>query len=284
MGITIADIIGCLDEIAPFGMAESWDNVGLIIGDRRRQVSTIIVGLDPTNQLLDEALSRIADTVITHHPAIFKPIPSIDTGDPCGRFLEKALSNQLNIIACHTNFDSVSRGVNDALAELLGLEDVRPLIPAGPEFPNVGGMGRIGRYSPGKKKSEFIELLLDVLDLPAVQMAGELPDTIANVALCGGSGSDLTEAAGRSGADVYVSAEIKHNIGRWVEESGFCVIDGTHYATEKPAVKLLAEQLRIHSREQRWHIEILETETENHPFSMVDRDSYYNTTIKGESS
>ncbi len=272
MGITIAEIIDCLDDIAPFGMAESWDNVGLIVGDRSRRVSSVLVGLDPTNRLLDEALAKEANTIITHHPAIFKPIPSIDTAAPAGRFLEKALTHRLNIISCHTNFDSTFNGVNDALAELLGLDEVKPLVPTGGDFP--GGTGRIGSYKTGIAPKDFIALLLRALDLPAVQMAGQLPQTIARVALCGGSGSDFAETARRCGADVYISSEIKHNIGRWAEESGFCIIDGSHYATEKPAIKLLAAQLRAASLERSWNVEIQETETETHPFSMVDINRY----------
>jgi len=274
MKTTVADVITGLDQIAPFGMAESWDNVGLIVGDRDRPVGSVLVGLDPTNRLLDEALAEKVDTVITHHPAIFKPIPSIDTGDSSGRFLEKALTHRLNIIACHTNFDTVCKGVNDILAELLGLEKVRPLLPASELFPDDAGLGRIGCYSQPKSRIAFVELLLEVLDLDGVQMAGELPETITAVALCGGSGSDFAEAARRSGADLYISAEIKHSVGRWAEENGFCIIDGTHYATEKPAVRLLAERLRSYSRKRNWNLDVKETETENHPFSTVDKNRY----------
>ena len=274
MGVTVSDIISCLDEIAPFAMAESWDNVGLIVGDRGREVRTILVGLDPTNRLLEEAADRGADTVVTHHPAIFKPIPSIDTADVMGKMLETALNNRLNLIACHTNFDAVSHGVNDALASLLELSALEPLVPAGPGSPEGTGMGRIGRYSPARKRGEFIECLLGVLQLPSVQMAGILPESISTVALCGGSGSDLAEAAFRRGADVYISAEIKRNIACWTEESGFCVIDGTHYATEKPAMRLLVEQLEAYSLDHAWKIEVFETKTEHHPFSVVDTHRY----------
>ena len=274
METKVADLISALDQIAPFGMAESWDNVGLIVGDRGRRVDSVLIGLDPTNQLLSEAIDRGADTVITHHPAIFKPIPSIDTGESSGRFLEKALTHRLNIIACHTNFDSVCKGVNDMLADLLGLQDVSPLRPAEAPFPTDAGLGRIGCYQQPKDKAEFVDLLLEVLNLDIVQMAGELPETITAVALCGGSGSEFAETAKRSGADLYISAEIKHNVGRWAEENDFCIIDGTHYATEKPAVRLLVEHLRTFSLEQNWDLDIQETETENHPFSTVDKYRY----------
>ncbi|MFO7556722.1 MAG: Nif3-like dinuclear metal center hexameric protein [Desulfobacterales bacterium] len=130
MAVSVADIITCLDEIAPFAVAESWDNVGLLIGERNRAVNSILVALDPTCQLLDEALQHGADTVLTHHPVIFKPLLTINTADPTGNFLEKALSARLTVLACHTNLDSAERGVNDILAQRLGLIDLTPLIPA----------------------------------------------------------------------------------------------------------------------------------------------------------
>jgi dinuclear metal center YbgI/SA1388 family protein len=271
MEITVADLIGALDQIAPFGMAESWDNVGLIVGDRDRTVESVLIGLDPTNRLLDEALDLGADTVVTHHPAIFKPIPSIDTGESSGRFLESALTHKLNIIACHTNFDAVCEGVNDILAELLGLQDISPLVPANAPYPDSAGLGRVGCYAQPLKRNEFITRLLDVLELDTVQIAGKLPETITAVALCGGSGSEFAETAKRSGADLYISAEIKHNVARWAEENDFCVIDGTHYATEKPAVGLLARKLREYGRAKKWNFEVSETETEHPPFSTVDK-------------
>jgi len=274
MSVTIADIMGCLDEIAPFAMAESWDNVGLIVGDHSRAVKKILLGLDPTNALLEEAIACGADTVVTHHPAIFTPIPAIDTAEVSGRFLETALSGRVNVIACHTNFDAVCRGVNDALAELLELTDLEPLIPAEGGTGSNAGTGRIGRYAGARTQSSFCHRLLQVLDVPSVQVAGRLPASITTVALCGGSGSEFAETAYRRGADVYISAEIKHNVARWAEEAGFCIIDGTHYATEKPAVHLLAERLATYCTTHDWDLQVLETETEHHPFTAVDKNSY----------
>ena len=273
MSVTVSDIIRCLDEIAPFSIAESWDNVGLLIGEKDREVSSVLVGLDPTSRLLDEAVHGCMDTVITHHPAIFKPIPSINTAEPGGKFLEKALVNKINVLACHTNFDSASIGVNDALAELLGLQEIRPLIPSTSHPAEGAGLGRIGLYQNGIRKHEFIARLLEILDIQAVMVAGQMPDLIRCVALCGGSGSDFAETAKNSGAEVYLSSEIKHNVARWAEEAGICVIDGTHYATEKPAVKLLAEKLRQKIYENGWEITVTETSSEHHPFLMVDKNS-----------
>lgn len=274
MVITIQDLITCLDKIAPFSMAESWDNVGLLVGNRNREVRSILVGLDPTNRLLTEAIETGADTVITHHPAIFKPIPSIDTAEPAGSFLETALSAHLNIFACHTNFDSVALGVNDVLAELLGLQHIRPLVPSVSHPSEGAGMGRIGTFPTDMGKAAFVAILLEVLSLREVRVAGTIPDTISTVALCGGSGSEFAEIAMKSGADLYLSAEIKHNVARWAEEIGFCIIDGTHYATEKPAVHLLAQRLREYFGNRNWDIEVEESITEKHPFTTVNTDTY----------
>ena len=285
MAVTIKDIIKCLDEIAPFSIAESWDNVGLLVGDRNREVQSMLVGLDPTLKLLDEAAAVGADTVITHHPAIFKPLPAIDTAEPSGRFLEKALKKQINVLACHTNFDTIAPGVSDVLAKLLGLENITALIAETQQLIAGAGTGRLGYYPQPIDRATFVDTLLHVLNLSSVQIAGRLPETISSVALCGGSGSAFAEAARNRGADLFISAEIKHNIARWAEEADFCVIDGTHYATEKPALKLLTEKIETYANMHRWNIEVTESTTESHPFSLVDTNSYRQPSNQtGESS
>lgn len=255
-------------------MAEPWDNVGLLVGNPEQEVTAVLIGLDPTNNLVDEAIARGVNTIITHHPVIFKPLPAINTGDPSGRLLEKALSNQISIIGCHTNFDSCQEGVSDVLAHQLGLQDLTPLISATGEHNDHTGLGRMGLYPSPLNPADFISRLLDVLALPSVQIAGSLPEKISRVAVCGGSGSDLAPTALELEADVYLSAEIKHSTAIWAAENNFCIIDGTHYATEKPAIALLAKKLTQASDEKNWKIEILQSETERHPFVLTDK-SYH---------
>jgi len=113
--------------------------------------------------------------------------------------------------------------------------------------------------------------VLEVLNLPSVQIAGKVPKKIKTVAVCGGSGSDLAAEALARGADIYLSAEIKHNIAIWAIENSFCVIDGTHFATEKPSVGLLAEKLDLANSIQNWNIIIRQSKTEGHPFVLIDR-------------
>lgn len=233
-------LLSILDFIAPFAMAEPWDNVGLMVGDPDQQVSGILIGLDPTEALLHEALALNLNTILTHHPLIFHPLKAIPNNTPMGRILKTALGHDLSLIACHTNLDLVAAGVSNALAEELGLRDTEPLAAAPGQSP---GFGKIGTLPAPLPSEQFLSLLLTALAAPGLQLAGVLPETITRVALCGGSGSDLAETAWRMGAQVYITGEIKHSVARWAEGAGFCVIDAGHYPTENLIVPVLAEIL-----------------------------------------
>ncbi len=268
MTLRIQDIIEHLDQEIPFDLAEKWDNVGLLVGNPNQEVKTILLALDPTTSLIEEAVQRNADTVLTHHPAIFKPLATINTSQPEGRLVAAAISNNISLIACHTNLDSVVNGVSDILARRLGVKDVQPLCPSatGAEGSGLGRIGRLDAPWPGKK---YLEKVVDVLRLPALPVAGPIPEQIETVAVCGGSGSEFAAVARNLGADVYISAEIKHNIARWAEECHFCVIDGSHFATEQAAVQLLAERLAYMTKENGWQLNVLQSETERHPFHYM---------------
>ncbi len=269
MNTTVNTILDHLNEIAPFSLAESWDNCGLLVGSRSAKVSSILVSLDPAMAIIDEAYECGCDTVVTHHPIIFKPLPSIDTDTPTGKVLEQALSRKINIIACHTNLDNARYGVSDILGKKLGLEKMVPLIPA--EDPGTGS-GCIGQTTPIGGKM-FIKKMMKALDLDTIRVGGMIPEEISTVALCGGSGSGFSEKAQESGADIYVTAEVKHSTARWAEEAGFCVVDATHYSTEKFAVNLLCEILEKGTEQNGWNITIRKSRTERHPFTAIHKDS-----------
>lgn len=270
MSPQIKDIICSLNSHAPFGLAEPWDNVGLLIGHPEREVTSLLIGLDPTSTLIDEAITIGADTLITHHPLIFQPISAINTTTPAGRVIEIALRQGINVIACHTNLDSAENGVSDALARALGLANLSPLTTnPRANLPEQQGMGRIGSYPEGISSSAFLKHLRQALGLEAVHIAGRFPDIIKKVAICGGSGSDLAGIALEKGADIFLTAEIKHHIARWAEESNFCLIEGTHYATERLAIGLLADFMQTEKTSRNWNISITQTQTESHPFVLT---------------
>jgi dinuclear metal center YbgI/SA1388 family protein len=265
----IRELLQILDSFAPVALAENWDNVGLLVGSPDNSVSSVLIALDPTTTLIDEAISLSADTIITHHPVIFKPLSAIDTSNPAGRLLQKALGHNINIIGAHTNLDSAVDGVNDILGNGLGLANLVPLVPAENDPDKATGLGRIGSYSKPVSRKDFLTRLFHLLDVESLNIAGTLPDNITTVAVCGGSGSDFAALAHQRGADVYLSAEIKHSTAIWAREAGFAIIDGSHYATEKPATFYLAKKLEKIAAERKWQIKIQLTETETHPFASL---------------
>ncbi len=271
---TVQDILEILDTIASTSLAESWDNVGLMVGDPAMEAAGVLVALDPTESLLDEALECGANIIITHHPLIFHPLKSIRTDLPLGGFLSKAMMNRIAVIGCHTNLDVVTGGVNDVLAAGLGLLETEPLTEskqsAGQELKI--GFGRIGHYSTPIGSDDFIKRLGRLFDLQVIGVAGKLPDRIETVALCGGSGSDLAEIARDKGAQVYLTAEIKHSVARWAEESGFCIIDGGHFATENPVVPVLVDMLRTKCETGGKTIDIRRSVKQKSPFVFYTPD------------
>jgi dinuclear metal center YbgI/SA1388 family protein len=243
--LRLETLLTILDSIAPRSLAESWDNVGLMVGDPDQTVTGILVALDPTEEVIRDALSLHLNTIITHHPLLFHPLKKIDRRTPLGRMLTTALAHDLAIVACHTNLDVTASGsVSDAMAARLSLENTRPL--AGRESPAAAagtGLGRIGTLSAPMPAEQFLTRLFSALDCRGLHIAGPLPEMIRTVALCGGSGSELAEAARTSGADLYITGEVKHSTARWAEATGFCVIDAGHYATEQLVVPALATRL-----------------------------------------
>ena len=272
--LTVKDLLEILDKIAAFGLAEQWDNVGLMVGDPGKQIQGVLVALDPTEEVLDEAGECAADCIITHHPLIFNPLKAIYTNQPLGRFLSQALKNGISVIGCHSNLDQAVGGVNDVLASSLGMVDARVLAPTGndqdtSESPAALeiGFGRIGRLAETLSRKAFIARLCAVFNLPALRVAGQIPADISTVAVCGGSGSELAEAALAGGAQVYITGEVKHSTARWAEASGFCIIDAGHFATENPVVKSLVKVLEGVFAERGMSIPVQPSAKQQDPFS-----------------
>jgi len=262
---TIDRILNSLSSLAPFSLAEEWDNVGLLVGDPAAKVTGIMVGLDPTAELLDEAIAAGANLVITHHPIIFSGLKSIRTDQPAGALIAKAITNQIAVIACHTNLDVVPNGVSHILAQRLGLIDLRPLT-AGASSTAELGFGRVGNLPAPVAPKIFLEHLCTVLGLAAVSVAGSLPDVISRVAVCGGSGSDFATVAHACGAQIYITGEVKHHLARWAEEANFCIIDAGHFATEALVSEALAAQLSDILASQSLNIPVRATEKQKNPF------------------
>lgn len=240
-GLTVSGLLDFLDSQAPFALAESWDNVGLMVGSPAAAVRGILIALDPTLEVFREAKASGCNTLITHHPLLFNPVRQVITDTVAGRLLRQALLDELNIIACHTNLDLVAHGVSDALAATIGLTATTPLV--GREGSAGCGLGRIGVLPQAMPGRLFLEHLHGALGHADILVAGVLPPEIRRLAVCGGSCGELGPQAQAGGAQLLVTAEVKHSQARWAEDAGFCLIDCGHYATEQVVVPLLHDKI-----------------------------------------
>ncbi len=265
--IKLRNIIEILDHAVPPSCAEDWDNVGLMSGHPDQDVRGVLMALDPTMELLEEAVAVNANLIITHHPVIFRPWRHIRLDEPGAAFVAGAIRNAIAVFACHTNLDAVRHGINDALAGALDILDCRPLRPSSSEEPAVGlGLsGRLRRPLPGR---EFLQMLCHVLKQPAVRVCGQLPEIIQRAAVCGGSGSEFAAVARRCGAQIYISGEIKHSTARWAEEAGFCIVDAGHFGTENTGIPVFADLLRGQFKEQGLELPVIVSTRQCDPLGL----------------
>ncbi len=253
---TIQDFLFLLQDLIPEGLAEDWDNVGLLAGHPQSTIRRILVALDPARALVDQAYAGGCDLILTHHPAIFRPIKALRDDTPTGSFLAAAIRRNIAVIACHTNLDSAIGGVSDTLASALGLSDIRPLVPNA-KAGNTGiGLGRIGSYTEAMTAEDFLSRVRQACAPPWILEAGRRPRAIRTAAVCGGSCADFAELALGLGAEVFLTSEIKHAVARWAEEAGLWLLDGGHFATEYCALPVFIQRLRQEMSQRGWEMSV----------------------------
>ena len=229
----VKDIISVIEEFAPLSLQESWDNSGLSIGSPEDSVSSVLLGLDCTPELVDEAISCGADMIVTHHPLIFSGLKKISPEDKVGEAVIKAIKAGISIYAAHTSADKVIAGVSGAMAARLGLKDVAILDEDG----DGTGLGVVGNLPEAMAAEDVIRLVKDRFGLKAMRASRPVDGMIERIALCGGSGGSLIKAARRSGAQLYISGDISYH--NFFTEDGFMIMDIGHYESEIEIVDIL---------------------------------------------
>ena len=229
----VKDIIGVIEDFAPLGLQEKWDNSGLCIGSPEDEVSSVLLGLDCTPELVDEAVACGADMIVTHHPLIFSGLKKISAEDPVGEAVIKAVRAGISIYAAHTSADKVLAGGSGAMAARLGLENVAILDEDG----EGTGLGVVGDLPRPLTASEAVELVKSRFGLKAMRASRPVEGMISRVAMCGGSGGSLIGAAKASGAQLYISGDISYH--NFFTTEGFMLMDIGHYESEIEIVDIL---------------------------------------------
>lgn len=241
--VKIRDVVTKLEHTYPPNLAEEWDRVGLVVGDPDWDVTTVGFAVDPCEATINEAIERGAQLLVTHHPLYLRGTSSVAATGGKGSWVTALIRAGVGLFSAHTNADAARGGTAEAFADILGLRDQRPLDPA-PSDPTLG-IGRVGELELSMTVSELAHRIKAVIpETPAgITIGGDPERIVRRVAVSPGSGDSYLELATSAGADVYITADLRHHPATDHLWNGGCALIGlTHFASEWP----LLPHLRNH--------------------------------------
>jgi dinuclear metal center YbgI/SA1388 family protein len=247
VSLPLADLVSVFEDRYDPAWAEPWDAVGLVCGDPAAQVRRVLFAVDPVAEVADEALEWGAGLIVTHHPLLLRPVHGVPATTPKGRLVHRLITGGVALFTAHTNADVADPGVSDALARAVGVTGpLRPLSPSADD--PARGLGRVGDLAAPLSLREFAACAAKGLPATAagLRVAGDPDSLIRTVAVCGGAGDSLLGVARAAGADVYLTADLRHHpASEFREEGATALVDAAHWATEWPwlsdAARLLGE-------------------------------------------
>ncbi len=235
----IRDIIAPIEEFAPLSLQESYDNAGLIVGRLDDELQGgVLLAVDVTEQVIEEAIERGCGLIITHHPIIFHPLKRLNSASVVERCVEMAIRHDIALYACHTNLDSAVGGMSWRVGEMLGLQDMRVLQPTSEE----AGFGVVGTLAEPLSEGDFLKKVQQTFSVEALRHSALLGREVRSVAICTGAGASLMNEAKASGCDIYLTADLKYN-DFYAPDSRFVVVDMGHFESEFCAIAILFDIL-----------------------------------------
>ena len=231
------ELYSYLDKMIPKHLSCEWDNDGMMVcPDKYAEVNKVLLTLDITAEAIEYALDEGFDTIISHHPLIFKPLGAVNGEDHVSSKVISLIKGSVNAFSFHTRLDALDGGVNDTLAELLGIEDIE-VLPGDSDM-----IGRIGNLNASSDPESFARFVKDQLGAPSVNLIDAQLE-VSRVALCGGDGKSLLSAAYNAGADTYITGSMSYNSMIDALEYPINVIEAGHFHTENHVLNLLADMI-----------------------------------------
>lgn len=244
----LSEVTAALDRTYPRHWAEDWDRVGLVCGRDDIEVRRALCVVDVVPETVAEATETGADLIVAHHPLLLRGVSTLDPAEYKGDLVHTLIERRIGLYVAHTNADVANPGVSDALADRLGLVDLRPLRPlTGPEHEGSGrGIGRIGRLPAPLSLADLVDRAAKALP-PTVwglRAAGDADRRVSVVAVSGGAGDAYLNDAAAAGAGAYLTADLRHHpASEHAAHGGPALIDAAHWATERPWLDTVAGQL-----------------------------------------
>jgi len=245
---SIDTVCQTLAQIAPLRLAESWDNVGLLVGSRSAEIDSVMTCLTVTPAVVEEAVKANVGMVVVHHPLPFKPLARITSDTITGQMLLKLIAAGIAVYSAHTAFDSAVEGINQQWAETLQLADVQPLVPLPERSPTDSspseGAGRLGKLPQPVTLGELAKRAAAAFGSTIPRLTGNIDAETSKVAIACGSGGSFLAAARRRGCDALITGEANFHTCLEAESSRIGLVLLGHYWSERFAMERLAEQLQ----------------------------------------
>ncbi|MDD4159570.1 MAG: Nif3-like dinuclear metal center hexameric protein [Synergistaceae bacterium] len=231
----LSDVIALVEKRIPLEWSEEWDNPGLIVGDADSEIVKIGVVLDVTEDAVLKAADSGCQLLVSHHPIIFRPLKNIIPDRPAGKAIVMSIKSGISLYAAHTNWDSSPEGVNFTLAELLGLDNIEPLVPPA-EASSSWGMGAVGELMMPISFNALMQLIKERWCLSSDAGYGSQPGMIRKIALGGGSCGEMWEQAAEKGASFFITADMSYHDRQDALNSGLKLIDVDHGEMERASL------------------------------------------------
>ena len=271
---TLGQLMLAVEELWPESLAEEWDEVGLVAGHPSAPVSRVMFAVDPTLEVIDEAIEWGAGLLITHHPLLLRGVTSVAANTPKGKAVHRLIESGTALLTVHTNGDSAVGGVSDVLADALGLQNVAPLTPAANGLPEEG-IGRVGDLAEAMTLGDFAARVYGILPSVAggVRVSGDRDGLVRRIAVCGGAGDSLFDEVRASNADLYVTADLRHHPASEAREAAVdgrpYLIDVSHFASEWLWLPAAADALGNVLTDQGLDVEIRVSSTNSDPWDFI---------------
>ncbi|MFU0825403.1 Nif3-like dinuclear metal center hexameric protein [Clostridium sp.] len=270
MALKVRDIKEVIEKFAPVSLKESYDNVGLMVGELDKEITSILVALDCTMEVIKEAVEKNCNLIITHHPLLFKKPSSITGETLAGRKIMELIKNDISLYSAHTNLDAVDGGINDTVMNLLGLNEyvTMELSSGRCSEDNKSGIGRLASLDESITLKDLCIRVKRSFKIPYVRYAGEDSMKIKKVAVINGSGQDYFSLAKKMGADCIITGDTSYHYVSDFSEEGIGIIDAGHFGTEWPALKILAFMLEIKLQRDGHKTKVLVSEKVKDPYKI----------------
>lgn len=268
MSLMVKHIKNIMEEYAPVQLKESYDNVGLMVGDINNEVTSILISLDCTLPVIEEAKKKGCNLILTHHPPLFLKPSTITTETLTGKKLLNLIRNDISVYSSHTNLDATKDGINDIITELLGFNQWTIISPSGNnlDLNQQSGIGRIVELENPIFLKELCGNVKASLETTTIRYCGSEDKIIRKLAIINGSGQDFFDAARKHKVDCIITGDTTYHYVSDFNELGIAIIDGGHFETEWPAMKVVAKKIEGKLRKLGFQNEVYIAESCKSPY------------------